>query len=96
MGPDPQIMHTARIGVIGDTHGYLDPAVLGWFAEVDHVIHCGDIGDLAILAELEKVGDRSLPSPETSTTGTGPTACPRRCPVKWRVSVSLSLTSARG
>ncbi len=56
MGPDPQIMHTARIGVIGDTHGYLDPAVLGWFAEVDHVIHCGDIGDPAILAELEKVG----------------------------------------
>ena len=46
----------ARIGVIGDTHGYLDPVVLDLFAQVDYVIHCGDIGDSAILAELEKVG----------------------------------------
>ena len=56
MGPDPQITPTARIGVIGDTHGYLDSAVLGLFAGVDHIIHCGDIGDPAILAELETVG----------------------------------------
>ena len=54
--PDPQITPTARIGVIGDTHGYLDSAVLGLFAGVDHIIHCGDIGDPAILAELETVG----------------------------------------
>jgi uncharacterized protein len=54
--PDPHIMPTARIGVIGDTHGYLDPAVLGLLAEVGYVIHCGDIGDPEILAELEQVG----------------------------------------
>jgi len=53
---DPQVMEPFRIGVIGDTHGYLDPAVLDLFAQVDHVIHCGDIGDPEILAELAKIG----------------------------------------
>jgi putative phosphoesterase len=53
---DPRDMETFRIGVVGDTHGYLDPAVLELFAGVDHVIHCGDIGDPEILAELAKIG----------------------------------------
>jgi putative phosphoesterase len=55
-GSYPQATETCRIGVIGDTHGYLDPAVLDLFAQVDHVIHCGDIGDPEILAELAKIG----------------------------------------
>ncbi len=41
-----------RIGVISDTHGFLDPAVVALFAGVDHVIHAGDIGDPAIVAAL--------------------------------------------
>jgi putative phosphoesterase len=53
---DPQALRPCRIGVIGDTHGYLDPVVLDLFAQVDHVIHCGDIGDPEILAELAKIG----------------------------------------
>ena len=53
---DPQIVPTVRIGVIGDTHGYLDPAALDLFSGVDCVIHCGDIGGSEILAALEKVG----------------------------------------
>ncbi|MDZ4168626.1 MAG: metallophosphoesterase family protein [Coriobacteriia bacterium] len=44
-----------RIGVISDTHGYLDPAVLELFAGVDLIIHAGDIGDTAVLAALEKL-----------------------------------------
>jgi putative phosphoesterase len=45
----------ARIGVISDTHGYLDPEVLDVFAGVDHIVHAGDLGNLAILEELESV-----------------------------------------
>ena len=44
-----------RIGVISDTHGYLDPAVLDLFAGVRHIIHAGDVMDAEILRRLEAV-----------------------------------------
>jgi len=53
----------ARIGVISDTHGYLDPAVPGLFAGVSHIIHAGDVGDVAIIAALEAV------APVTAVSG---------------------------
>ncbi len=43
---------TVRIGVVSDTHGYLDPHVLEIFAGVDHVIHAGDVMDADILTRL--------------------------------------------
>ena len=45
----------ARIGVISDTHNYLDPRIPGLFAGVDHIIHAGDIGLPAILLQLEQI-----------------------------------------
>ncbi len=45
----------ARIGVISDNHGYLDPAVLEVFAGVTHIIHAGDIVDPDILDRLRAV-----------------------------------------
>ncbi len=42
-----------RIGVISDTHNYLNPAVLRHFAEVDLILHAGDINSAAILRALE-------------------------------------------
>jgi putative phosphoesterase len=42
-----------RIGVISDTHGYLDPAVADLFAGVTHIVHAGDIGDRSVLTALE-------------------------------------------
>jgi putative phosphoesterase len=44
-----------RIGVISDTHGFLDPEVLRRFDGVDHILHGGDIGTAAIVLELEKI-----------------------------------------
>ena len=44
-----------KIGVISDTHGFLDPKVLKLFAGVEHILHAGDIGSDAIIAELEAV-----------------------------------------
>ena len=54
---------TARIGVLSDNHGYLDPEVLKVFAGVTHIIHAGDIMDPAILAALETV------APVTAVSG---------------------------
>ena len=42
-----------RLGVIADTHGLLRPEVFDAFEEVDHILHAGDIGPLALLTELE-------------------------------------------
>lgn len=42
-----------RIGIISDTHGTLAPDIHRIFANVDHIIHAGDIGKTDILNELE-------------------------------------------
>lgn len=41
-----------RIGVIADTHGLLRPEVFDVFGQVDHILHGGDVGPLALLDEL--------------------------------------------
>ena len=41
-----------RIGLISDTHGYLDPRIEKIFAGVDHILHGGDIGPDLIIAQL--------------------------------------------
>ncbi len=42
-----------RLGIISDTHGRLRPEVVDIFAEVDHILHAGDVGPLDLLTELE-------------------------------------------
>jgi putative phosphoesterase len=44
-----------RIGIISDTHGLLRPEVVQVFANVDHILHAGDIGGEHILRELRKL-----------------------------------------
>ena len=44
-----------RIGLISDTHGYLDPRVEGLFAGVEHILHAGDIGYASIIMQLEGI-----------------------------------------
>jgi len=44
-----------KIGVISDTHGLLRPEALAALHGSDYIIHAGDIGDAAILAELSKI-----------------------------------------
>jgi len=44
-----------RIGVISDTHGVLSSAVHDAFADVECIIHAGDIGRQVILDELESI-----------------------------------------
>ena len=42
----------AVVGVIADTHGLLRPEAVAALASVDLIVHAGDIGSAAILAEL--------------------------------------------
>ncbi len=44
-----------RIGVISDTHGLLRPEAVAALRGVDHILHAGDLGDFAILGELQKI-----------------------------------------
>ncbi len=44
-----------RVGVISDTHGILEPEVLGIFRGVDLILHGGDIGTPDVLRDLEGV-----------------------------------------
>src|SRR5208337_2195517 len=44
-----------KIGVLSDTHNFLDPKIPELFAGVSHILHAGDIGLPWILTELEAV-----------------------------------------
>jgi len=43
-----------RIGLLSDTHSYLDPAVFKHFQECDEIWHAGDIGEIEVLDKLNK------------------------------------------
>lgn len=42
-----------RIGIISDTHSYLDPAVFTHFENCDEIWHLGDIGDEKVIKDLQ-------------------------------------------
>lgn len=63
-----------KIGVISDTHNFLDPKIGELFAGVEHILHAGDVGNLPVLSELEAIApvtavngntDMGLPLKET-------------------------------
>jgi len=41
-----------KIGLLSDTHGYLDPAVFRYFDRCDEIWHGGDFGTLELAEEL--------------------------------------------
>ncbi len=43
------------IGVISDTHGLLRPEAKAALRGVEHVLHAGDVGDIAILDALREI-----------------------------------------
>ena len=42
-----------KIGLISDTHSYLDPKIFGHFKDCDEIWHAGDIGSDAVANALE-------------------------------------------
>lgn len=55
MTSEPLRERLVRIGVIADTHGYLDARVIDAFAGTDLIIHAGDIGKPKILDALATI-----------------------------------------
>src|ERR1035437_5609719 len=49
-----------KIGIISDTHGWLDPRVEKIFAGVEHILHAGDIGNPMIELELKFIAPVTL------------------------------------
>lgn len=43
-----------KIGLLSDTHSFLDNKVFDYFKEVDEIWHAGDIGDADVINQLEK------------------------------------------
>lgn len=43
-----------KIGLISDTHGWLDEAVFRHFSNCDEIWHAGDIGKLEVLEKLQQ------------------------------------------
>ena len=41
----PAQAYSLIVGVLSDTHGGLDPAIVELFAGVDHIVHAGDIAE---------------------------------------------------
>jgi hypothetical protein len=63
-----------NIGVISDTHNFLDSNIAELFAGVSHILHAGDVGNASIIHELEAIApvtavygntDMNLPFKET-------------------------------
>jgi putative phosphoesterase len=44
-----------KIGVISDTHDYLDPKVPALFNGVEHILHAGDVGLPWLVLQLESI-----------------------------------------
>jgi len=43
------------VGVISDTHGLVRPEAVSALAGADLIVHCGDVGDAAVLAALREI-----------------------------------------
>ncbi|MCS6290199.1 MAG: metallophosphoesterase family protein [Nitrospira sp.] len=52
-----------RIGVVSDTHGLFDRALLRHFSGVDHILHAGDIGKRGVIEMLTQI------APVTAVSG---------------------------
>jgi uncharacterized protein len=50
-----EVASNMLIGVISDTHGLLRPELLLALANVDHILHAGDIGNADILTTLRGI-----------------------------------------
>lgn len=42
-----------KIGLMSDTHGYIDPKIYDYFKDVDEIWHAGDVGDISVVDDLE-------------------------------------------
>ena len=58
-----------RIGVVSDTHGYLNPRVPELLQGVNHILHAGDIGDGGIIEALAQIAPITVVRGNNDRTG---------------------------
>jgi len=61
-----------KLGIISDTHGFLDPVIFERFAGVEHILHAGDVGFASLILELQTI------APVTAVYGNTDTGLPLR------------------
>jgi uncharacterized protein len=42
-----------KVGLLSDTHGFLDPSIFSYFKNCDELWHAGDIGTVELFESLE-------------------------------------------
>ncbi len=47
--------HIVTIGLVSDTHGWLDPELAIAFAGASHIIHAGDVGHQDVMDDMAKI-----------------------------------------
>jgi putative phosphoesterase len=57
------------IGVISDTHGLMRPEALAALRGVEHILHAGDVGDVAVLDALRKIAPVTAIRGNVDTSG---------------------------
>jgi len=43
-----------KIGLVSDTHGFIDEKLLDFFKDTDEIWHAGDVGDYYVIEQLEQ------------------------------------------
>ena len=51
----PSARHNVKVGVVSDTHGYVDPRLAGLLEGVDLILHAGDICGSHVVSALEEI-----------------------------------------
>ncbi len=55
MSLHPNTSHSVKVGVVSDTHGYLNPGLAGLLEDVDLILHAGDICGSHVISALEEI-----------------------------------------
>ena len=49
--------HSMKVGIVSDTHGYVNPRLVGLLEDVDLILHAGDICGSHVISALEEVAN---------------------------------------
>lgn len=60
-----------KIGVISDTHNFLDPKIAALFQGVEHILHGGDVGNYSIIMALQTIAPVTAVLGNTDDAGFG-------------------------
>lgn len=50
----------AKIGVLSDTHCYINPSVAEYLSDCDIILHAGDIGSIEVIKQLYKISENVI------------------------------------